>query len=177
MGSAKERFDLPPVLDTRIAVASRNDSQHLLDPLDEVRGILWGCDPLPGDLDIDGTRVRQAGPSKTWGCSGPRMRRAIQLLRSIGKSTSKHSPGFLRCIRTDFIMCRHFTVHEHFDLVEWHITFHRHGSVGDCGRLLYDIRSTAWTTPSTASIGSSRAAPVGFARSFSNGNDWPANIG
>ncbi len=98
---------------------------------------------------------------------------------SIDRQVNVEAPHPDSCalIRTDFIMCRHFTVHEHFDLVEWHITFHRHGSVGDCGRLLYDIRSTAWTTPSTASIGSSRAAPVGFARSFSNGNDWPANIG
>ena len=72
---------------------------------------------MPGDLDIDGTRVRPG-----WAVEDVRMLRtahaqgdpATSIDRQVNVEASH--PDSCTLVRTDFIVCCHFTVHQHFDL-------------------------------------------------------------
>src|SRR5690606_30234067 len=58
LGLAEQGLDLTAVGGGGEAVAGGDDAQHLVDPVDEVRGVLPAGDRLAGDRDVDGARVR-----------------------------------------------------------------------------------------------------------------------
>ncbi len=60
--SPEQRLNLSPILDVGEAIAGLDDPQHLLDPGDEVFGVLPARDSLPGNLYVDRTRVSPDGP-------------------------------------------------------------------------------------------------------------------
>src|SRR5437763_17184805 len=62
--SPKQRLDLSPILDAAEAIAGIDDPQHLLDPVDEVFGVLPTRDPLAGRLDVDRPRMSPNGPGE-----------------------------------------------------------------------------------------------------------------